>query len=128
MNTTITLQSGAKLEITMLSVEAGFKLSQSVLREMKDVDISGFNLNDIMSSDLTPLKNIVCHFIASDQMLSDLRPALDRTLYNGQKISNDTFESLESRSDYIIVLWEVLKYNLMPFLPKSVLGLLNPSK
>ena len=128
MNTTITLQSGAKIEITMLSVEAGFKLSQSVLGEMKDVDISGFNLNDIMSSDLTPLKNIVCHFIASDQMLSDLRPALDRALYNGQKISNDTFESLESRSDYIIVLWEVLKYNLMPFLPRSVLGLLNPSK
>ncbi|MCK5611971.1 hypothetical protein KAR91_59425, partial [Candidatus Pacearchaeota archaeon] len=87
------------------------------------VDLGNVDLTDLTNTDLdkdilNTLKNIVLSMVVSKELRIGLNDAFGRCLYNNLKIDNETFESVETRSDYFMVCWEVLRFNLSPFLPK----------
>ena len=63
--------------------------------------------------------------LSSDLISAALWPCMARSLYNGQKILQATFEDEAAREDFLIVQGAVLEFNLRPFF-KS-LGLLSPA-
>ena len=120
-----TLPSGAVLEASICSFDEGKKLFKTVTREMEtikldigDMDFSSLtNKNaDISSEMVNTMKNIVSRLISSDEIESCLWPCLGRATIDKIKITNGTFEDVEVRGDYIIVLKEILIFNMSPFI------------
>ena len=97
------LDSGAQIEVQAASFEKGHRLLQAVRKSSLPTD----ELVDVILS-------------------SEVQPALwdcmAICLYNGAKITRDTFESDTARGDYLIVAKEVLVYNLTPFFKGLALG------
>lgn len=132
MNERIKLESGAFLDITMLDFESGLSLFSVISKELLkiNVDIGDLNINDLAGSELTndflnTIKNTILTLVVSEELRLSLKKAFERCTYNNSKIDNDIFEDVKIRSDYFIVCWEVLKFNLSPFLPKNVSMLLG---
>lgn len=123
MNETLTLKSGASLELQMAPFAVSMKLFKTIAAELKQVDINldGLSLEAIKGTNLNGIKNAVFQLLGSDQLELALGACMERCLYNGVKITKGTFESPEARQDYLPVAWEVMKFNLAPFF--SSLGL-----
>lgn len=129
----ITLPSGAVLEASMSSFDEGKSLFKAVMREMEtikldigDMDFSSLTNKDaeISSEMVNTMKNIVSRLISSDEIESCLWPCLGRATINNIKVSPGTFEDVEIRGDYIIVLKEILIFNMSPF-TKSLISMLK---
>ena len=60
-------------------------------------------------------KDIFFKALCSKKIEAALEPCLKRALYNGNKITADTFEPVEARDDYITVCFEVARENVYPF-------------
>lgn len=128
MNARVKLESGVMLEMTMLSFEEGLELFQAVSKELINLklDLGDIDLSSLSESDagdakefINTIKNAVLSMIVSNDIKSCIKNAFKRCLYNNIKIDESTFEDVESRGDYFIVCWEVLKFNITPFLPKK---------
>jgi hypothetical protein len=124
MNEKIQLQSGAMLEMTFLDFETAMQLLSAVSEELLkvNVDLGNIDLSDLTGSEMdnniiNTLKNVVLTMVVSKNLREMLNVAFARCTYNGAKINADTFEKVEARKDYFVVCWEVLKFNLLPFLP-----------
>lgn len=102
------LDSGATVQINMAPFKDGHRLLQAVMREVGAVSVK--------DGQAEFLKNILSTLIASDAITEILWLCMGRCLYNGQKITKDTFDSEKARGDYLIVAKEVLEINLTPFL------------
>ncbi len=109
MPKTSTLGSGAILEMTIASFEDGKKLLKAVTKEVKGIEITKGQ------DAINVIKNMVASVILSDEIDSALKPCLDRSTYNNKRITQETFEDEIARGDYLMVLKEVLEYNLTPF-------------
>lgn len=111
MTKEVTLPSGAKLLITPSSFPVAKALYQSVLNEMKPVEI---NSDDEMA---TFMKDIYCHIFSSPEIEKRLFDCMKKATYNGKRIESvdDVFESVEARQDYLDVCYEVALENLLPF-------------
>lgn len=131
MNLIRTLESGAKLEIQQASFEKANALLKAVMREIQGVSLSfGItgnirNLGELEVNDnvINTLKDVVSRIIASDAIETAVWPCMATVLYNGKKITPEVFENEEARGDFLIVLKEVMVYNLAPFF-KSLNSLL----
>lgn len=133
------LDSGATLEVTMCPFQEGNKLLKAVMKEAESVKvvlgIKGKTLKDIADLELTDdvldtVKNIVARLLSSDEIEAALWVCLGRATYNNKKITPETFEDEEARSDYFVVMKEVLGFNLRPFvknLASLFTGLLEKS-
>jgi hypothetical protein len=114
---TITLSSGAVLELKMAPFVSGTKLMKVVSAELKAANI---DLAKIVSKDNEKelpniLKDAFFQCISSDALQSAFFECAGRSLHNGEKITPATFESSETRGDYLPTAWEVIKFNLLPF-------------
>jgi hypothetical protein len=110
MGKIIHLSSGAELDITMASFEEADVLLDAVLKEVEGINVTS------KDDHINVLKNIFTRAKLSPAIKAALKPCLDRTTYNKVKlINNDIFEDEKNRRDYLIVLKEVLEYNLTPF-------------
>lgn len=112
--TEIKLPSGAILKITLAPFADAKALYQSVLEEIKDVEINS-------RSDMANVfKNIACVGFSSKKIEACLETCFKRCTYNcgkgDLKIDKDTFESSESRGDYMGVCMAVAKENILPFM------------
>lgn len=103
-----TLDSKAVVQINMAPFGVSHRLLQAVMREVGVVRLS--------EGEQEFAKNIVVRLISSPEVESILWECMGRCLYNGQKITKDTFESEQNRGDYLVVSKEVLEVNLIPFL------------
>lgn len=111
MSRKVTLPSGAELEVIPAPFAAAKALYQAALAEITALKMAG---ND--EFDVNLIKDIFCAGLSSKKIDAALDACLSRCLYNGEKITAATFESVEARQDYIIVQWEVAYDNVHPFL------------
>lgn len=65
---------------------------------------------------LNLIKDIICVGLSSPDIEAKLTPCMGRVLYNGQKITADTFEGTKGREDYLDVCYEVIQENIRPFM------------
>jgi len=112
MNKEITLDSGAKLNITLASFAEGNALFKAFSKVVGKAEIDG--QEDIKNP--LALKDLFCSLVYSDELEKCLWACMKRATYNGHKITPDTFEEIEARQDYLEVISEVGQFNLTPFL------------
>lgn len=105
----VILPSGAKLEITPSPFGTAKALFQAVLEEMKELKLDK-NLDDV-----SVVKDLFCAGFSSKRIESALNECMKRVLYDGLKISDDTFEPVKARQDYLMACIEVAKENIHPF-------------
>lgn len=132
MEKKIKLQSGATLEMTMLSFKEGRNLFSVISKELMKVnmDLGDINISDITGSNmdsnfLNTFKNSILTLVTSELLEDALQNSFGRCIYNNKKIDEDTFEDIGARSDYFAVCWEIIRFNLTPFLPKIDLPFLK---
>ena len=66
--------------------------------------------------DVNLRKDLFCTFLASKKIEAALAECMKRVTYNGLKITEDTFEPVEARDDYLTVCVEVTRENVVPFM------------
>jgi hypothetical protein len=106
----VTLPSGAKLKITVSSFAVARDLFQAVSEELK-----GLHFEHSTEIDIGFFKDLFCTGMASKKIEKCLWECMKKATYNDLRISEDTFEPVEAREDYIPVMLEVAKENLVPF-------------
>ncbi len=105
----VSLPSGATLQIGVAPFAVAKNLHQALLRELSSVQIQG-------EMDLVSVwKDLFCLGFSSKHIDAAMTPCLARCLYNGAKIDDQTFEPVANRDDYMTVLMEVAKENVLPF-------------
>lgn len=131
----VTLPSGAKLQLTDPPFEESMGLLKVVASELCKVatdlkiELNFANpaaaMAKLMQQDLPVdvIKNAVLQAIASNAIEGALSQCMGRCLYNGVGVSRASFEPRNARQDYLPAAWEVIKFNLLPFLS----GLLSKS-
>jgi hypothetical protein len=112
-----TLPSGAVLDITLLPFEEAWGVSRSITREIEriDFDIRSINWQEFQMSNVVNLKNPICAILSSQAVVDAAKICFKRCTYNGLKIDSQTFEKREHRSDFLPVVFHVLKENISPF-------------
>lgn len=108
--TTIKLPSNAELNITMASFTEARDLYQAILNEAKVLKISkNQEVEDLV-------KDLLCSGFSSKNIEEKLWVCMRRATYNKAKITEDTFEPVEARGDYLVVCMEVARFNVFPFM------------
>jgi len=105
----------------MATFEAAWNLTSQVssviganLPEIKMSDADLTNLEQEV--DMGKLLGIVLKLVASPAVYALLWPCFAPCLYNSEKISKNTFESEETRSDFLPAVIEIFKVNVLPFI------------
>lgn len=106
----VKLPSGAVLNINVAPFKDSRNLYQAVLEEGK-----ALKLDPGAEIDVNLYKDLACIFLASKKVENALWVCMGRCLYNGMKIVEDTFEPESARDDYLRVMFEVAKENVLPF-------------
>ena len=106
----VKLTSGAELSIALAPFADSKALYQACLEEMKSLNFDGTK-----ELDHNFFKDIFCTGLSSKKVEQALTTCMSRCLYDGLKISDETFEPEKARGDYFDVIIEVAKENIMPF-------------
>ena len=106
----VTLSSGAVLKIQLATFAEGKELYQSVLEDLKDLE-----LNPEAEVDVNFFKDIFCTAFSSKKIEKAVWKCLRRCTYNDEKITEQTFEKVSAREDYFQILMEVAQFNVLPF-------------
>lgn len=132
MSTIITLRSGRDLKINLAPFGSGWRLYQTICREVRGVplNLEGVDLSAIkldLNAQVTPgnippqavqiIKDLYCQIVASEPIEKCLWECFAKCLYNNERIQKDTFEPEEARADFTQIAKEVLIANVAPFLP-----------
>lgn len=119
----VTLSSGAVLEITESGIEPQHELFRVVMEELGAVDVSALTSPNEMN--INVIKDLMCRALSSKKLLEAIKPMLRRATYNGEKINDIQFFDVDERKrDFLPVLKEVARVNLVPF-GESVLSMLK---
>lgn len=122
---TVSLPSGAELEMTLAPFLEGEKLFSATAECLKGVKIDGNADVSDLTSNMNNLKDIFLGCVTSAEMKDAILGCLKRCTYNGQRITSwDIFDDVKVREDYLTVCWEVVKFNLTPF-TKSLISRLS---
>lgn len=106
----VKLPSGAMLRVGLAPFADARDLYQAVLEEARGVKI---NPEDNV---LSLQKEIFCAFLTSKKVEAAVWKCMEKCLYNGARIKEETFEPELARGDYIDVLYSVTEKNVSPFL------------
>jgi hypothetical protein len=95
----------------------GMKLFKTIASELKGVDVQLESLDfaKIAGKDINSIKNAIFQLLSSDALEAVVFQCMERCLYDGQKITRQTFEPEQARGDYLPIAWEVIRFNLSPF-------------
>ena len=107
----VKLQSGKVLHITMAPFADSKALYQAILEEAK-----GLSLDPNAEIDANLFKDLFCTALSSKKIEECLWKCMERVTYNKLKVTQDTFEDVEARGDYIEACVEVAKENVFPFM------------
>lgn len=115
-----TASSGASVQVGVAGFRDAIQLKNAMMREIAN---AGIELKDISITkmDIGQVINAFLLVESSPSVYEALWPCLGRSLYNGQKITEATFEDEKSRQDYYEILKEFLMTNATLFLPKAAL-------
>lgn len=131
MNTTVPLESGRELVLQIASFAAGRALYKAIALELlaTQIEIEKIDLNlDLAKLDpkaLNTLKNVVCRLLASDEVEKAFFACAINSTLNGKKIVRAEFEPEDVREDFLPVAWEVIRFNLAPFVRRIDLSSLT---
>lgn len=120
-NPKMKLQSGADVEIQMASFDVCNRLLKAVMKEIEGVPVSlglkgaGIDASKMTDEALNTIKSVVARLISSDKIEPVLWECMSTVLYNGTRVTKDTFEPEGARADYLPLAKEVLVHNLGPF-------------
>lgn len=130
MQDPITLKSGAILTIGIAPFSSGTRLLKTVAAELArvQIDFDLSSLQDIGSKDINTLKNAILQLLASDAVEAALMKCAEKSHYNSQTITAETFTTETARVDYLPVMVEVMKANLRPFFSGLDLAFLTSPK
>ena len=87
-----------------------------------DLDVQ--NLMNLDMSVIEPLLQTLFSIDSSEKVNDAIFACLTKCLYNGEKITEATFDNVEAREDYYLIVFECLKVNLTPFF-KGLVSKLN---
>lgn len=126
MGDKITLPSGAILDITLLPFEEAWTVVQTITKVLEGIhiDLKEVDFANIGATDVFNLKSPICAVLSNKDIIDAARICFKRTLYNGIKIDGHTFETKDSRKDFLPVVYHVIKENISPFFANllSLLG------
>lgn len=103
------LPSGAKLEITVADFATSKKLYMVVAEEALRLRVSSSAEMEAV------IKDLLCLAVSSEKIEAAIWACMSRCTYNGVKVTQDTFEPVEAREDYLAALFEVASENIRPF-------------
>lgn len=106
----IKLPSGAELQITLSPFSVGKELFKTCSKDLVPLRL---DMNAHVDGNF--YKDVFLTLVSSDNVEKCVWKCMERCLYNKQRITEDTFESEEARGDYLDVMFEVAKANIMPF-------------
>jgi hypothetical protein len=113
-------ESGAKVIINSAPFKDVMALKAAIGAEISKADFSfdfslegGFNEQSI---DAAAIAKILLVVDSSPVVQDKIFTCLARCTYNGEKITENTFEPDEARGDFYPIVTACLKKNLMPFL------------
>lgn len=98
------LTSGAELKIWLAAFPDGHALFKAVSKTLEGTDIG----------ELT-VQQLSMRLLSSEILEAAIWKCMGKATYKGQRITKETFEPLEARSDFMEVMEEVMAYNLVPF-------------
>lgn len=85
----------------------------------KGIDLAGLDLKGLGAMEiedfLSPLINIVLTIDSNMRVQNALANCMKRCSYNGEMITEETFENVEAREYYYPIIVDILKVNLAPF-------------
>lgn len=123
-----TSTSGAKVHVRVAPFKDSMALKNAITKELstKGIDLSTLTFKDENGKDkkigdidtkelLSPIVNSVLALDSSDEVYRAVFKCLERCTYNGEKITENTFEDVEARGDYYEILLSCLKENIFPF-------------
>lgn len=120
-----TAQSGAKVKIYAADFKDAIALKSAIAKELSKADFD-LNLKSLQDEiDLGNFAKIALAVDSSPVVYKHLFDCLVRCTYNGQKITEETFEEVSAREDYYEVVIACLKENLSPFF-KGLISKLSP--
>lgn len=112
----VSLPSGAELEITLAPFMEGERLFAAAAECLKSVKIDGNTDVEDLTSNINSVKDAFLNCLTSQDMKDAILACLKRCTYNKQRITSwDVFDRVDAREDYLMVCWEVVKFNLTPF-------------
>ncbi len=123
----VTKGNKAKVTIFPSSLDKAFKLKSYA---EKAIIKQGLNLFDILGKEEMTYEDIFGLALAVDSdvdVFDACFECLDKSIYNGVKITKDVFEDETARGDLYEVLYYCLKVNIYPFF-KSLLSSLGTNK
>lgn len=121
----VSLPSGAELEMTLAPFLEGRKLLAAASECLKSVKVDGKTEVTDLTSNINSLKDAFLSCLTSKEMEDAILLCLKRCTYNKERITSwDIFDKAEAREDYLMVCWEVVKFNLTPFM-KSLFSKLS---
>ena len=133
---TITGVNGAEIKIDVAPFKDAIALKNVVFGSLAEtgIDISSLDLKTLNLK--TEIDQNVIDTIMKPLLKVDSSPefyfaifkCMNRCLYNGSKITEETFEPIEARGDYYLILLEVLKANLLPFIKELVSAIFQAKK
>ena len=117
MTDDIKLPSGSMLHITLLPYEDAWGVCQEVTAFMEKVkiDLKSIDWEDYKKSDVAALASPLFSIVSSKEVIAAAKKCFCRVTVNGLKIDSMTFESKESRKDFIPTVFHVLRENIAPF-------------
>jgi len=122
----IDLPSGAKLYVGLLSFDEAWSVVQTITRVLEkiNIDLTKVDLANIGAEDILNLKSPLCSILSSEDIIVAAKACFKRCTYNDKKIDGSTFDSKESRGDFLAVVFHAIKENVSPFFASlsSVLG------
>lgn len=116
---------GAEVKINIADFISSMKLKKAVVEAIKEsnIDVANIDLNNLKIGAIDSIIQAILTIDSSDKVDESLFKCLARCTYNGEKITKETFESVEARKDYYEIIIACLKENLAPFFEPLILKL-----
>lgn len=113
----ITVSTGARVAINPADFRDAMALKNAIQREFAKSNVSIKFDSDIDSIEIARLIMLVD---SSTEVNALIWPCLVRCTYNGEKITEKTFENVEARKDYYDIILACARENLSPFFESAL--------
>ena len=112
------LQSGAKVEFNLGTIEQALGLYRALIYECKNsgLDVTvleGDTVLDVVMKN----KEAILNILGSEHVIECIKECCSKVLYNGQKFSMNLFEEEKARQDFFPLMMLVGVENVRPFFP-----------
>jgi hypothetical protein len=117
---TVNLKTGATLEIQPADFPIAWELTQACFREFGGSigDMAGGSVNDLLNKDINPIQlmGAILKLLASKEVSKLMWPCFASCIYNGERVTPQTFDSEKARPDFLPCVVELFKANVLPFI------------